>query len=192
MKVLVIVAHPDDEVLGMGATIKKLTNDGHDVKVVILATGITSRRSSDYTNSTDYEINEKIKNITKKQLKELQKDAKNAASIMGVTKLEMMDFPDNEMDKITNLEITKKIEKIIEEFRPVIVFTHSEYDLNIDHKIIYNATITATRPTKKFIVKKKRTLQNLIKVCLHVFIFRPVKKISPNFQYCKDRNTFKF
>ena len=115
MKVLVIVAHPDDEVLGMGATIKKLTNDGHDVKVVILATGITSRRSSDYTNSTDYEINEKIKNITKKQLKELQKDAKNAASIMGVTKLEMMDFPDNEMDKITNLEITKKIEKIIEE-----------------------------------------------------------------------------
>ena len=159
MKVLVIVAHPDDEVLGMGATIKKLTNDGHDVKVVILATGITSRRSSDYTNSTDYEINEKIKNITKKQLKELQKDAKNAASIMGVTKLEMMDFPDNEMDKITNLEITKKIEKIIEEFRPVIVFTHSEYDLNIDHKIIYNATITATRPTKKFIVKKVITFE---------------------------------
>ena len=106
MKILVVVAHPDDEVLGMGGTIKKLTKEGHNVKIAILATGITSRRSSDYKNSTDYKLNKKIKNVTKKQLKELQKDAKNAAKIMGVTKLKMMDFPDNEMDKITNLEVT--------------------------------------------------------------------------------------
>ena len=53
--------------------------------------------------------------------------------------------------------LTQPLKK--EEFRPVIVFTHSEYDLNIDHKIIYNATITATRPTKKFIVKKVITFE---------------------------------
>jgi len=158
MRILVIVAHPDDEVLGMGGTIKKLTRDGHNVKIVILATGITSRRSSNYINSTDYE-NNKIQSITKKQLKELQKDAKNAAKIMGVTKLDMMNFPDNEMDKITNLEVTKTIEKVVEEFKPEIVFTHSEYDLNIDHRIIHNATLTATRPFQKFLVRKLITFE---------------------------------
>ncbi len=159
MKILIIVAHPDDEVLGMGGTIKKLTKQGHNVKIVILATGITSRRSSDYSNSTDYKSDEKIKNTTKKQLKELQKDAKNASKILGVTKLDMMEFPDNEMDKITNLEVTKRIEKIIDEFKPQIIYTHSEYDLNVDHRIIHNAVITATRPTQKFIVKKVITFE---------------------------------
>tara|TARA_Y100000741_G_scaffold248209_1_gene190733 strand:+ start:249 stop:968 length:720 start_codon:yes stop_codon:yes gene_type:complete len=154
MKILVIVAHPDDEVLGMGGTIKKLTKEGHNIKIVILATGITSRRSSNYSNSTDYKLDKKLENITKKQLKELQKDAKNASKILGVTKLTMMNFPDNEMDKITNLEITKTIEKIINEFKPQIVYTHSEYDLNIDHRIIHNSVLTATRPSQKFTVKK--------------------------------------
>ena len=154
MKILVIVAHPDDEVLGMGGTIKKLTKEGHNIKIVILATGITSRRSPNYSNSTDYKLDKKLENITKKQLKELQKDAKNASKILGVTKLTMMNFPDNEMDKITNLEITKTIEKIINEFKPQIVYTHSEYDLNIDHRIIHNSVLTATRPSQKFTVKK--------------------------------------
>ena len=159
MKILVIVAHPDDEVLGMGGTIKKLTKEGHNIKIVILATGITSRRSPNYSNSTDYKLDKKLENITKKQLKELQKDAKNASKILGVTKLTMMNFPDNEMDKITNLEITKTIEKIINEFKPQIVYTHSEYDLNIDHRIIHNAVLTATRPSQKFTVKKVITFE---------------------------------
>ena len=159
MKILVIVAHPDDEVLGMGGTIKKLTREGHNVKIVILATGITSRRSSDYSNSTDYKLDKNIESITKKQLKELQKNAKKAANILGVTKLDMMDFPDNEMDKITNLEVTKTVEKIINEFKPQIVYTHSEYDLNIDHRIIHNAVLTATRPSQKFTIKKVITFE---------------------------------
>ena len=159
MKILIIVAHPDDEVLGMGGTIKKLAKEGHNIKIVILATGITSRRSPNYSNSTDYKLDKKLENITKKQLKELQKDAKNASKILGVTKLTMMNFPDNEMDKITNLEITKTIEKIINEFKPQIVYTHSEYDLNIDHRIIHNAVLTATRPSQKFTVKKVITFE---------------------------------
>ena len=58
MKVLVIAAHPDDEVLGMGGTIKKLTRAGNDVKIIIMATGITSRRSTNYKNSNTYEISD--------------------------------------------------------------------------------------------------------------------------------------
>ena len=54
MKILVIVAHPDDEVLGMGGTIKKLTKSNHEIKIVIMATGISARRSTDFKNSSQY------------------------------------------------------------------------------------------------------------------------------------------
>ena len=153
MKILVIAAHPDDEVLGMGGTITKYVKKGHKVKIIIMATGVFSRRSSEHTNSTVYHVNEKVLEKMTKQVQNLQKDAIKASKIMGVKDIEFLDFPDNEMDKISNLEVTKKIESEIAEFRPDLVFTHSQYDINIDHRIIYNATITATRPLSKFRVK---------------------------------------
>jgi len=159
MKYLVIAAHPDDEILGMGATIKKLTKKNHIVKIVIMATGITSRRSNNNDNSFDYTINEKIEKSSKKQINNLRKDAKKASKILGVKNLDLFDFPDNEMDKISNLEITKKIEKIIIDFKPSVIFTHSKHDLNIDHRILYNSTITATRPFTKTSVKKIITFE---------------------------------
>lgn len=154
MKVLVIAAHPDDEVLGMGGTITKYVKDGHELKIVIMATGIISRRSSKYTNSTSYQVNEKTIEKMKGQVNALQKDSIKAAKIMGVKNIEFVDFPDNEMDKISNLEITKKIESSIADFRPDVVFTHSQNDINVDHRMIYDATITATRPNSKYQVKK--------------------------------------
>jgi len=159
MKYLIIAAHPDDEVLGMGATIKKLTKKKHDVKIVIMATGITSRRSSNNENSFNYTKELKKERNYEKQIKELKKDAEKASKILGVKNLELLDFPDNEMDKISNLEITKRIEKIIIDFKPSVIFTHSQYDLNIDHRILYNSTITATRPFTKTSVKKILTFE---------------------------------
>jgi LmbE family N-acetylglucosaminyl deacetylase len=153
MKILVIAAHPDDEILGMGGTIRKYTNTGNIVKIVIMATGIFARRSSNLKNSSTYSMTEKEVKIAKLQLKELRKDAKKAAKIVGVSDIEFLDFPDNEMDTVSNLEVTKSIEKIIEMFNPDIVYTHSQNDVNIDHRIIHNATITATRPTPKTSVK---------------------------------------
>ena len=77
MKILIIVAHPDDEILGMGGTILNHTKKGDDVTIVYLTTGISSRRSSNYNNSPSYKLskNESIK--IKKQILELQNDAKN-------------------------------------------------------------------------------------------------------------------
>jgi LmbE family N-acetylglucosaminyl deacetylase len=146
MKILIIAAHPDDEVLGMGGTIKKYTKNGDDVKIVIMATGIHSRRSSNYENITSYDVDEKTLRKMKKQVTELQKDAKKAAKILGVSDIEFLHFPDNEMDTVSNLEITKVIEKIISQFKPSIVYTHSQFDINIDHRMCYFATLTATRP----------------------------------------------
>ena len=58
MNILVLAAHPDDEVLGMGGTIKKFTKKGHNVKIVIFATGISARRSSNYKNTENYDVDE--------------------------------------------------------------------------------------------------------------------------------------
>ena len=146
MKILVIAAHPDDEVLGMGGTIKKYTKAGNQVKIIIMATGIHARRSDKNKNSTRYKVKKTITDSMKNQVKQLQKDAKVSAKILGVNDIEFKNFPDNEMDTVSSLKITKTIEDVIEKFNPEIVYTHSPHDVNIDHKIIYNSTITATRP----------------------------------------------
>ena len=154
MKILVLAAHPDDEVLGMGGLLKKFSMSEHDVKVVFLARGIMARRSDDYDNSTKYSISAKLMGDMEEQITNLQKDAKKALSILGVKNIQFEDFPDNEMDMISNLEITKKIETIIDEFVPDTVYTHSQHDINVDHRQIYDATITATRPKKNSSVKE--------------------------------------
>ncbi len=154
MNILVLAAHPDDEVLGMGGTIKKFTKNGNKVKVVIFATGISSRRSSNYKNSENYEIDEKTILQMNKQIKKLKLDAISACRLLGVSDVEFLDFPDNEMDLVSNLEITKKIEKIINKFKPEQVFTHSCFDVNIDHRMLYFATLSATRPKPGTKIKK--------------------------------------
>ena len=83
----------------------------------------------------------------KKQLEQLRKDAIKSGKILGVNDIEFMDFPDNELDKISNLELTKTIESIIKKFTPTVIFTHSQHDVNVDHRALYYATITATRPS---------------------------------------------
>jgi LmbE family N-acetylglucosaminyl deacetylase len=154
MKVLVIAAHPDDEVLGMGGLLKKFSKKENDIKIVFLATGISSRRSNDYLNSTKYKINNNLKNDIEKQIEKLQKDARKALSVLGIKKIQFEDFPDNEMDTVSNLKITKKIEAIIDDYRPDTVYTHSQCDINVDHRLIYESTITATRPKKNSVVKQ--------------------------------------
>jgi len=154
MKILVLAAHPDDEVLGMGGTIKNFTKNGHTVKIVIFATGITSRRSSNYKNSENYHTDEKTILKMNEQVEKIKKHAISAAKILGVTDLEFLDFPDNEMDIVSNLEIVKHIERIIKKFNPEQVFTHSNFDVNIDHRVLYLATLAATRPKPGTKIKK--------------------------------------
>ena len=81
MKILVIVAHPDDEVLGMGGTIKKFTKNGDKVKIVVMATGIAARRSTNFQNNTKYQINERDQKTIKKQIREIRSQSKKAAKI---------------------------------------------------------------------------------------------------------------
>jgi LmbE family N-acetylglucosaminyl deacetylase len=145
MKILIIVAHPDDEVLGMGGTIAKHSKNGDDVTIAYLTTGITSRRSSDYNNSSSYNFSKNDLQRSKKQISKLQLDAKKSCNILGVKKTIFFDYPDNELDSIQLLKIIKTIEKIISKEKPNIVYTSHDKDLNIDHRITSKATLIACR-----------------------------------------------
>ena len=135
-KVLTFFAHPDDETLAAGATIKKLTDSGVEVHVAIPARGVKSRRN----NHNKIQIDS--------ALIELQSDTEKAMSILGVNpkNIYLGDFSDNEMDKHSLLEVIQWLEKIIKEVKPELVLTHHRYCTNIDHQYCHNAVIVATRP----------------------------------------------
>jgi len=138
--ILVIVAHPDDEVLGCGGTLSKFSKLGYKINVIFFSDGVTSRNLN----------NSKIKgNILKRK-----KSSFKASKILGIKKTEFLNFPDNQFDTMPLLAIVKFIEDLISKYKPSIIFTHYDNDLNIDHKIISKAVITATRPHSKYFVEK--------------------------------------
>lgn len=144
-KILVVSAHPDDEIIGMGGTLKNLSQNSK-INIIFLADGITARKAAGHVNKTNYEITEEIKNKMKKEIKIRKKHAKNALKVLGVSNMKFLDMPDNELDTLPFLKIVKEVEKEIESFKPEIIFTHHHNDLNIDHRLAYEACITASRP----------------------------------------------
>lgn len=141
-KVLVIAAHPDDEVLGCGGTVARLNKEGHKITTLILGEGVTSRDDT-------RDVKKREKNIL-----ELKEDAKKANAILGVREVFFHNFHDNRFDTVPFLDVVKVIEKIKNQIKPDIIFTHYEKDLNIDHQVTYKAVITATRPLKGESVKE--------------------------------------
>jgi LmbE family N-acetylglucosaminyl deacetylase len=139
--ILVIAAHPDDEVLGCGATIARHTKDGDSVHIVILAEGVTSRDE------------QRDRSVRDGELSELATAAHMAKDILGAQTLDLHDFPDNRMDSVDLLDIVKVIEKYIRMFEPEIIYTHHAGDVNIDHRRIHEAVITACRPVPSQLVK---------------------------------------
>lgn len=147
-KILVVVAHPDDELLGLGATMHKLINEQScEVRVIILGEGITSR--SDERNPEKW----------KEELKLHRKNIEDARKEIGYDSVGIYDFPDNRFDTVALLDIIKVIEKEKQIFNPEIIFTHHGGDLNIDHQRTFEAVITATRPTKDENVKSIITFE---------------------------------
>lgn len=134
---VVFAAHPDDEVLGCGGTIKRLSKK-FNVIVVFFTTGITSRS---------------LKN-EKKEINKLKQDCINSNKILGTKKTVFFELKDNQLDSYPRLFIIKKIENILKIYKPEIVFTHYYEDLNIDHQIVSYSTITACRPVNSKFLKK--------------------------------------
>lgn len=137
MNILVVAAHPDDEVLGCGGTIAKMANEGHSVHICILGEGMTSRVGA-----------------SKEEVKALHAHAQNAAEILGASDVTLHKLTDNRFDTLPLLDITKIVEQHIETIRPEEVYTQHGGDLNIDHVCTFRAVLTATRPMEKSPVKK--------------------------------------
>jgi len=140
-KILVVAAHPDDEVLGCGGIIAKYVKSGGKVWILTLGEGVSSRYR-------------KRSSVKKKDLDDLKKQAKKATNILGAQKIFFSDFKDNSFDSVPVLKIIKEIERIKELVRPDIIYTHHHGDLNIDHRIVYKAVLTACRPLKNESVKE--------------------------------------
>jgi LmbE family N-acetylglucosaminyl deacetylase len=141
-KVMIVVAHPDDEILGLGALLNQLNTDYNITShVVILGEGITSR--SDMRDAEFW----------KKELLLHKENIKRAQEYIKYQTLSVYDFPDNRFDTVALLEIIKVIEKEKTIFTPDIIFTHHGGDVNIDHQRTFEAVITACRPLENESVK---------------------------------------
>jgi len=131
--VLVIAAHPDDEVLGCGGTAARLVNEEREVHFAILGEGITSRHAQRDSADAD-------------QLARLHRQAHAAAAKVGVKNVHLHDLPDNRLDTIPLLDVVKIVEDLVERIQPRVIYTHHAGDLNVDHGVIHRAVLTATRP----------------------------------------------
>lgn len=135
--VLVVAAHTDDEALGCGGTIAKHVAQGDTVYAAFLADGVTSRPEA----------------------REEEMEARNTAGskaqqVLGITKSYMLGFPDNRMDTVPLLDIVQKLESVLNEVHPQVVYTHHSGDLNVDHRITHQVVLTACRPVPKASIKE--------------------------------------
>ena len=135
MNILIIAAHPDDEVLGMGGTIKKLADKNNSIHLCVVTEGATAQYND------------------KKMIEVRKKSCKKSGNVLGISTYDFLDFPDMKLDTIPQLEINKKIENIIKKFKPEIVYTTPSTDLNKDHQIVNESTIIATRSTSSNVTK---------------------------------------
>ena len=126
MRILIFAAHPDDEVLGMGGTIKKLSNQ-NQVHLCIISEGATAQ----YTDE--------------KMIQKRKEACKKSSKILGIKNISFLDFPDMRLDTIPHLEMNKSLEQVISKIKPKMVFTTPHHDLNKDHQIVFDSTLISTR-----------------------------------------------
>ena len=137
--ILIIGAHPDDEILGCGGTIDKYKKMNYNIYSLILGSGIDSR---DIKKKNDIEK------------KKLLLQSVKANKFLGVKEIYFENLKDNNFDSYSLLHIIKIIERYINKIKPIIIFTHNNCDLNIDHRITFQSTLTACRPQRNSSVKK--------------------------------------
>jgi len=127
MKVLVVAAHPDDEILGVGGTVAAHVDRGDEVTLAVMCEGVSIRYDPVRHD-------------------EVVRQAHEAASILGVSDLVLKNLPDQRLDTIPLGEVIGEVEALVRDRQPKTVYTHFGGDINRDHQIIAEAVLVATRP----------------------------------------------
>jgi N-acetylglucosamine malate deacetylase 1 len=160
--ILCFVAHPDDEVLGLGGTLIKHAEQGDEINIVIFSLGETSKLKKDISISQRY------------------KSAKECSKRMGSKLLSILDYPDQKLDTVPKLKMIQTLEKIIKKLMPDIVYTHHDGDINHDHQIVSHVVLTALRPMSTIGLKcEVRTFETISSTEQSPYIDRYIFK--PNF-----------
>lgn len=131
-RVLIIAAHPDDEVLGAGGTIAKYASGGADVKLLIVTDGSTSQ----------YRNDPRLAQILEGKMRETAA----AAEVLGIREVLYGGLPDMRLDVTAHIQVNQVIEHVIDSFQPNIVFTHFYGDVNLDHQCVHRSALVACRP----------------------------------------------
>ena len=145
-RVLVVVAHPDDETLGCGGTIARHIKSGDPVSVFVLADGVGSRIPQGQGPLGIAGISE--------QIAERHGKFRKATEILGTNDVWLYQFPDNALDTVPMLQVVQSVERHIRRFNPTIVYTHWKGDLNVDHRVVHDAVNVACRPAPSCTVKR--------------------------------------
>jgi len=140
--ILVVAAHPDDEVLGCGGTIARHADAGDRVQVLIVAEGATSRQPH------------RDRGQANGALSALAQAAQEAGSVLGANSVELLDLPDNRLDSLDRLDLIKQIELRVAHYEPQVVYVHHSGDVNVDHRRLHEAVVVACRPTPGHCVKR--------------------------------------
>jgi len=126
MNILCVAAHPDDELLGCGATLRRLKNEGHSIYTCILCGQVNARHGRPEPNA-------------------LKRVCEEAERIIGIDESVKHDYPNIQFNTVPHLDMVQAVEKAILRFTPSWVFAHHPGDLNVDHRVCYDATMTAIR-----------------------------------------------
>ena len=153
-RVVVIAAHPDDELLGVGATLAKHVARGDEVHAIVCSEGATARYDASAKN-------------------ELQEAGKRAAAVIGMSSIRFLGFADQRLDTVPLLEVTQTIERALSELRPDVLYVHHWGDMNRDHRIVAEAVMVAGNTSisaiSKPVIVTSKSRSRLVRCCSSIF-----------------------
>jgi LmbE family N-acetylglucosaminyl deacetylase len=133
-RLLVVAAHPDDEVLGCGATVVLRRQQGWEAHLVIMTQGVLGREK---TGAADPKLQAEIE--------KLQSEMHGAADVLGFETVNCLGFPDNRMDTVSRMDVSHAIRQHLARLRPQAIYTHHPGDYNWDHTATFEAVLMAAR-----------------------------------------------